>query len=198
MGIMPICAEYRALDEVEQTDDTPPTYYLREWRRASGLKQNEVERILGWPRSRLSNLELGVAVVSDEVLELLASVYGCEPADLKHPVARELLRDALGYRAPKQQQKPAWPITDPIVATLTKVMTDLFRIRGELRTVKTESLSRLETIDNQLAAMTRDTAEAIKNTAQTAKRIEAASAILKKVIDPPVPPAEPLPDDVEK
>ena len=189
------------MDEVEQRDDAAPTYYLREWRRASGLKQNEVERMLGWPRSRVSNLELGVAMVTDEVLELLASVYGCEPADLRYPVSRELLRDALGYRAPKQRRQPlqSWPAADPIVATLTQLMTDLFQIRSELRTVKTESMSRLETLDQQLAAMTRATAEAIKSTAQTARRIEAGLEILKKAIARPVPPAAALlPDDVEE
>jgi transcriptional regulator with XRE-family HTH domain len=189
------------LNEVEQKDEAAPTYYLREWRRASGLKQNEVERILGWPRSRVSNLELGVAVITAEVLEMLASVYGCEPADLRYPVSRELLRDALGYRVPKKQQRQpqSWSAADPIVATLTSLMTDLFQIRGELRSVRSESLSRLEVLDNQLEAMTRATADAIKNTSQTTKRIEAGLAILKKAIDRPVPPTvKPPPEDIEE
>lgn len=56
--------------------------YLRAWRKAAGLTQAQVEKILGWQKSRVSNLEVGQARITDQVLRELAPLYGAEPADL--------------------------------------------------------------------------------------------------------------------
>jgi transcriptional regulator with XRE-family HTH domain len=62
---------------------------LKPWRVAAGLKQAEVEKILGWPQSRVSHLECGHAVITEEVLQSLAPLYGGTPAALLGPPPKE-------------------------------------------------------------------------------------------------------------
>ena len=56
--------------------------HLKEWRQSAGLTQAQVEKAEGWPASRVSNLEKGRALVTEQVLRTLGARYGCLPSQL--------------------------------------------------------------------------------------------------------------------
>jgi hypothetical protein len=77
------------------TSDATDTIW--QWRRVSGWEYRFVAKHLGWsPVTRLAALEAGVATPTQEELDALAGIYGCEPADLLRPPSRDFLRRAIG------------------------------------------------------------------------------------------------------
>lgn len=163
----------------------PPPNHLRQWRVRAGLSQSRVEKALGWHHSRLSHLENNSARITDKVLQALAPLYGCQPADMLRSVSREEMREVMGFQPP-QQKKLLAAVTDPIdviAATLTHLMVKLVGVRADLRTVREESAARLDAQDKQIALLIRETAKAIKNTSQTTARIGRRLTILNETIN---------------
>ena len=182
------------LSEHEESEaKTPPPNYLRQWRSRAGLSQARVEKALGWHHATVSHLENNTARITNVILQKLAPLYGCQPGDLLRPVSREEMREVFGFRRP-QRKKPD-PAADPIEATLAHLMTELIRVRGELRTTKEECAARLNAQDKQIAAMIRTTAKAIKNTSQTTERIGRGLAILNDAINQVADPGPEAADD---
>lgn len=56
--------------------------FFKEWRLHRGLTQEEVANKLGTSKGRISELETGRARYNQDVLERLARLFGCAPADL--------------------------------------------------------------------------------------------------------------------
>lgn len=57
-------------------------HYLREWRKAAGLTQEDAADTAGISRSLLSKIEAGKVPYNQDLLEQLAEIYRCEPDDL--------------------------------------------------------------------------------------------------------------------
>lgn len=177
----------------EERPASPPPNYLRQWRVRAGLSQARVEKAFGWPHARVSHLENNRARTTPMILQALARLYGCRPADLLRPVSRDDMREVFGVRPPRQT-KPELT-ADPIAATLTQLMTTLVKMRGELRAVKADSAARLSAQDKQIALMIKTTAQAIKNTSQTTERLGRGLAILNEAINQV---AEPAPEEANE
>jgi transcriptional regulator with XRE-family HTH domain len=56
--------------------------FFREWREFRGLKQNRVAELLEIEPSTLSRLEQGKSPYDQDMLERLAEIYECEPAEI--------------------------------------------------------------------------------------------------------------------
>jgi transcriptional regulator with XRE-family HTH domain len=69
---------------------TPLALALRRARDASGLKQAEVEAILGTSKSTVVRWESGETEPRASQLAVLARIYGCTPNDLLSGVLREV------------------------------------------------------------------------------------------------------------
>lgn len=61
---------------------TRQTHFLRQWRKYRGLTQEEVGERIEVNASTLSRVERGEIPYDQDLLERLALVYLCEPADL--------------------------------------------------------------------------------------------------------------------
>lgn len=58
------------------------TSFLKEWREASGLDQDEIAERIGVSRTLLSKMENGKTPYTQRTLEAAARVYNCTPAQL--------------------------------------------------------------------------------------------------------------------
>lgn len=56
--------------------------YLREWRKYRNMTQEQVAALIGYHHSNLLRVELGKTQFTQDLLEKLAEVYRCTPADL--------------------------------------------------------------------------------------------------------------------
>lgn len=59
-----------------------PRHFLKAWRSHADLTQGQVAEQIGYERSYYSRIENGKRGYDQEILEKLAVVYRCEPADL--------------------------------------------------------------------------------------------------------------------
>lgn len=57
-------------------------HFLWEWRKHSGLSQEDAADRLEIDRSSISKYENGEVPYNQDLLERMAVIYGCEPADL--------------------------------------------------------------------------------------------------------------------
>lgn len=142
--------------------------FFREWREAAGLSQAAVERIHGWPASRVSNLENDRAVVTDPVLQALARSYACTPEEL---VAGPPPEDRI---APAIRERLAARVAQP--AALTDALKSLQRLSAELRAIKSDLLPRLEEAEQQIEAASASIAKAIS-------RANSLSALFERGLD---------------
>src|SRR5689334_16589466 len=60
----------------------PPRYYFTEWRKRTGLTQEQPADRVGLTPSSISQLENGKQGFNNTTLEALAWALNCEPADL--------------------------------------------------------------------------------------------------------------------
>lgn len=82
-----------AIAATERLCDTPGMAatrrktFLLEWREHRGLSQEVVAAALSMNKSTLSRMERGLTPYSQDRLEALAALYGCDPAELliQHP-----------------------------------------------------------------------------------------------------------------
>lgn len=72
-----------------------PRHFLKEWRSSAKLTQGQVAEQIGYERSYYSRIENGKRGYDQEILERLAKLYRCEPAELiaRNPAKAELLWD---------------------------------------------------------------------------------------------------------
>ena len=67
--------------------------HLRAWRKLTGKTLVEVAKALGTTHSTVLRYERGEMKVPNEVIDQLAKLYGCVPAELQHdPAKREVGR----------------------------------------------------------------------------------------------------------
>ncbi len=63
-----------------------PRHFIREWRSHANLTQGQVAEAIGYERSYYSRIENGKRGYDQEILERLANLYRCSPAEI---IARE-------------------------------------------------------------------------------------------------------------
>ena len=59
-----------------------PRHYIREWRTHAGLTQGQVAEAIGYERSYYSRIENNKRGYDQEILERLAKLYACSPAEI--------------------------------------------------------------------------------------------------------------------
>lgn len=145
---------------------TPPNH-LRAWRKAAGLTQAQVEKILNWQPSRVSHLERGSARITDQILRELASLYGAEAGELLHspPPDRSL-------ESPPQHHAQ--------VAVLEESERRLRCLLNEFRAVKIDLVPRLEALETQLTALTAAVVEAVESASETRTMLAHTMAVLNR------------------
>jgi transcriptional regulator with XRE-family HTH domain len=146
---------------------------LREWRRLTGLSQVQVDRYFGWGKSRLSHIENGRALLTDDVLKLLADLYKCEPADLLR-APPNWRRRTIGRGANYEEPPAALPDTIAMLRALSE----------EMRSLKRDLMPRLDMLEEQIAATTTAAITAVQNAADVTAMFERGLDCLKTAIDP--------------
>ncbi len=58
------------------------SFYLREWREARGLTQEQLAEHAAMSASHLANVERGTKRYNEDILKALATALGCEPWEL--------------------------------------------------------------------------------------------------------------------
>lgn len=83
-----------------------PTY-IKEWRKHRNLTQEQLAEHLDLTQATIQRIEKGIIAYTQPVLEAMADVLRCEPADLitRAPGATDRLRDALEGMSPETQKK---------------------------------------------------------------------------------------------
>jgi transcriptional regulator with XRE-family HTH domain len=89
--------------------------FLREWRKHRGLSLPEAAERAGTSHPNLSKVERGLVPYNQDILEALALVYGCDPADLliRDPSAPPNLYSLLA-RADEQQRRQIFRVAEAI------------------------------------------------------------------------------------
>ncbi|MCV3209632.1 helix-turn-helix domain-containing protein [Mesorhizobium sp. YC-39] len=64
------------------SDEAPPTYFFREWRKYRGFNQETLAEKVNLTASSISQLENGKQGFSDSTLVALARALDCRPGDL--------------------------------------------------------------------------------------------------------------------
>lgn len=59
-----------------------PGHYVRQWRLAAGLTQERLAEMTKLTHGAISQLERGVTRYTQDTIEKLADVFGCEPYEL--------------------------------------------------------------------------------------------------------------------
>lgn len=88
--------------------DSKPRHFIREWRKARGLTQEQLASRLNVAVSSISQLETGKQGYSQPTLEALADALGCQPADLlmRNPTTKDAIwsiEDQLNRAAPDKR-----------------------------------------------------------------------------------------------
>lgn len=88
--------------------DSKPRHFIREWRKAKGLTQEQLANRLNVAVSSISQLETGKQGYSQPMLEALADALGCQPADLlmRNPAMKNAvwsIEDQLSKAAPEKR-----------------------------------------------------------------------------------------------
>jgi len=146
-----------------ETAEPQPPNHLRAWRRASGLTQTQVEKVLGWPQSRVSHLELGNASLTDQVLAMLAPLYNCEPADL--------------LRGPPTQKADK-----PKVAALYEAEQTLRKLLDDFHAVKADLVPILEALESQMTRVRAAVAETVDSAVEASAMLAHTTAVLTAAI----------------
>lgn len=79
----------------------PPSWYLREWMAARGIKkQSHMMKLTGWSKATMSQLYTGKQDYSPKIIKEAASALGAEEYELLMPperamAIRQLRKDAL-------------------------------------------------------------------------------------------------------
>jgi transcriptional regulator with XRE-family HTH domain len=158
--------------KTSESEPVGPPNHLRAWRKAAGLTQAQVEKILSWQPARVSHLERGSARITDEVLRYLASLYGGEPGDLLHappPPAR------------RQAQ----------VAVLEEAESRLRCLLDEFHTIKGDLVPRLDTLESQLTTLTAAIVEAVESAVETREMLARTMAVINRATGNKPSPAAP-------
>lgn len=88
--------------------------FLYEWRKHSGLTQDEVAEAISKTKGYMSELERGLKRYNQDILEDLAKLYKCQPADLLsvNPLDGENRPPAevvdIWSRIPNRAERDAW------------------------------------------------------------------------------------------
>lgn len=90
--------------------DGHPRHFIKEWRKAAKLTQEQLASILEVAVSGISQLETGKQGYSQPMLEALADAFDCEPADLlmKNPLMKDAtwsLQEKLVKATPERQRE---------------------------------------------------------------------------------------------
>jgi len=159
--------------KTSESDQVGPPNHLRAWRKAAGLTQAQVEKILSWQPARVSHLERGSARITDEVLRYLASLYGGEPGDLLH-----------GPPPPARRQAQ--------VAVLEEAESRLRCLLDEFHTIKGDLVPRLDTLESQLTTLTAAVVEAVESAVETREMLARTMAVINRATGnrPAAPPTE--------
>jgi len=147
--------------KTSESEPVGPPNHLRAWRKAAGLTQAQVEKILSWQPARVSHLERGSARITDQVLRDLASLYGGEPGDLLHSPPPE---------SPARHRDQ--------VAVLVESERRVRCLLDEFRAARVELAPRLDALETQLTALTAAVVETVENAVQTREMLAHTLAVL--------------------
>lgn len=150
---------------------------LARWREYRGLTQTQVERYFVWPASRVSNLEQGRAVITEDVLTALARIYSCAPQDLLDPPPKTGTRVARGRGA-------IGPVEDGEgFSKLAEMLSMIHRLRAEVQQMREEMVPRLDTLDELLSTVEANASDAMRNADQLANLFEEGWRALRMPVD---------------
>jgi transcriptional regulator with XRE-family HTH domain len=83
----------------DQNSSPQIRWYLREWRKAKGLKQHHIAEAMGTSNSVVSEQETGKRRMNDDGILGWAAALGVEPVDLfRHPNETSLASSPMGRR----------------------------------------------------------------------------------------------------
>ena len=85
--------------------------YFRQWRNYRRMTLEQVAKAIGYDHSNIQRLETGKIPYSQDIVELLAREYRCEPADL-------ISRDP----TVEERRPPEPPIKDQVAAALAELL----------------------------------------------------------------------------
>lgn len=96
--------------KTQMSEDNKPRHFIKQWRKAAKLTQEELASILKVAVSGISQLETGKQGYSQPMLEALADAFDCEPADLlmRNPLETDTtwsLQEKLSKVGPERQRE---------------------------------------------------------------------------------------------
>lgn len=153
----------------------PPNYF-KAWREYRNLTQLEVEQLYGWPTSRLSNLEKGRALITDQVLAALAQAYGCRVPDLFEPPPGGAGETGNPLASPEYYRPGAAGF-----AALHDALTALEALTSEAAAIRAAVLPRLDALDRAGVEAGKRLREAVKYAEQLALTFDRAADSLRAV-----------------